>query len=240
VNPTPQRINQPESKEELSWVRASIHARLQPLALPQLSLRKQKTKEKFAESYHRLREGMKLWKYIPGGTPPPLEINWIICSQLVWKGLEVNEADLWEDIPETDPSFLELTSPLENENMPEHVHEALQLTLQTLEPTPEEDPFDLSFLPAHGGNLEENTENAILRGKSLSLNWERKKRRHSSHQRGREIKHKPGGKSPNHNSGVIGPKLGKPQQKNDKTPKGKKKGVGAASRSIFKILMSLG
>jgi uncharacterized protein YkuJ len=100
----PQR--QRASLEEVeAWEKESCRLRL--LGRHNIALRSyEKKKNNLAELEDIKRElanQMKSWVYLKDGDPPDIEVSWIINSQLSWKGKDINEEELWIDLPEVDP-----------------------------------------------------------------------------------------------------------------------------------------
>jgi hypothetical protein len=124
----------------------------------------------------KLLEGInKNWSYVKTTPPPKIELAWIIYSQMGWKAPHINlnsennleEEELWEDLPEIDPieiSLLcqEIENNQEDESAPDIETLIEHETLFCLKGVLEE-------LAIHGIDIREET---------FSKNWIRNKKRH--------------------------------------------------------------
>lgn len=126
--------------------------------------------KKFITTEQRLLEGMKRnWSYVKKSNPTPIEVAWIIYSQIAWKFPDstLEEEELWEDLPEIDPlEIILLCKEIEDE-------QSNQLTPDTLVPAPT--LFGLKNI------LDLLAKKGIdIREEKYSQNWIRKKKRHRS------------------------------------------------------------
>jgi hypothetical protein len=131
------------------------------------SAKKQKTIKNLEEI---LLAGIKNnWTYLKKTPPPPIEIAWIIYSQLGWKSNDPNleEEELWEDLPEIDPiEIILLCQEIEEQAQSSGTSEIESLiSTETL--------FGLKRI------LNELALKGFdIREERFSLNWMRKKKRH--------------------------------------------------------------
>lgn len=145
-------------EEQRLWNNSVLETnRLEYLYKRKLSL---KTKER------ELLNGMRSWIYLKKGRPTKIEIAWIIYSQLGWKGFELDEEELWEDLPETDPiEIMELCQELDN-------HRSLSMESP---PTLIEEETLLSLRIVLNALAEEGVD---IRKLYYSQNWARRGRKH--------------------------------------------------------------
>ena len=141
----------------------------------------EKTKEKMKTIEQSLLEGIeKNWVYMKNSPPPPIELAWIIYSQIGWKGPHHNdslenileEEELWEDLPEIDPmEICLLCQEIENADSEAQEVESL-LDIETL--------FCLRSV------LQELAVQGIdIKEETFSKNWTRNKKRHKANKSGR-------------------------------------------------------
>jgi len=78
---------------------------------------------------------IKTWVYTrPNETTPPLEEAWIIHSQIEWKGSLATAAELWEDMPFTDPAVIQFMLQNNEESLiPLKTLESLQASINKLQ-----------------------------------------------------------------------------------------------------------
>jgi hypothetical protein len=166
------------TSERERWERAVQEKRLAAnhwVACEMEKFRRQKAAE-LRRKEKELRAGiLGKWNYVKKGEdgkptePPDVEIGWIIHTQLAWKGREVEEEELWEDLPETDPT--------EIVTLCEEAKEAEDLGLDA-------DGVIESVVPdekvrVFGKVLEEMASQGIdIRKETFSLNWVRAGKRH--------------------------------------------------------------
>jgi hypothetical protein len=124
-------------------------------------------KENLQKKQRELLKAMKKWVYLKKTRPTRVELAWIIYSQLGWKGYELDEEELWEDLPETDPlEIMELCEAIDKKREigiyiePESViDDETLLSLRTV----------LNDLAAQGVDI---------RKEYFSKNWARKNKKH--------------------------------------------------------------
>jgi len=141
----------------------------------------EKTKERMKTIEQSLLEGIgKNWVYVKNSPPPPIELAWIIYSQIGWKGPHHNESpepileeeELWEDLPEIDPmEICLLCQEIENTD-----HETKEV----------ESLLDIETLFCLRSVLQELTLQGIdIKEETFSKNWARNKKRHKANKSGR-------------------------------------------------------
>jgi hypothetical protein len=150
------------------WERALEEKRLWNNSLVEIHrleyLHKRKVKLREKENY--LNKAMDTWVYLRKGTPPKIELAWIIYSQLGWKGLDLDEEELWEDLPEIDPiEIMELCTEIDN-------HRTLNIEVP---PTLIEEETLLSLRVVLNTLAEEGLD---IRKYHFSQNWARRGKRH--------------------------------------------------------------
>jgi len=125
-----------------------------------------KRKNKLREKEKELLRAMRSWTYLKKTPPPRIELAWIIYSQLGWKGYDIEEEELWEDLPETDPlEIMELCQEIDNHR---------NLGLAAIDTLIEEETL-LSLRVVLNALAEENED---IRKSYFSQNWIRKNKRH--------------------------------------------------------------
>lgn len=138
--------------------------------------KKTKPKIKSLEQY-LLKAITNKWTYVKSSPIPSIELAWIIYSQIGWKSpfqslndpYTLEEEELWEDLPETDP--LEISLLCREILNKEIINE--EDTVESLIPT--ETLFCLKNV------LDELASHGIdIREESFSKNWIRNKKRHRS------------------------------------------------------------
>jgi hypothetical protein len=135
---------------------------LESTYLDMLKKRKERLKSKEIE----LRNAMRSWVYRKKTPPPRIEVAWIIYSQLGWKGYDIDEEELWEDLPETDPlEIMEICEDIDNSN---------SLGIETVEPLIEEETI-LSLRVVLNTLAEEGID---IRKNYFSNNWVRAGKKH--------------------------------------------------------------
>ena len=174
----PQRVRRRPRSEREKWERAVQERRLAAnhwVACELERYRRQRAAE-LRKKEKELRSGIKeKWVYLPKDKdgkslePPDIEVGWIIHTQLAWKGRDLEEEELWEDLPETDPS--------EIVTLCEEAKEAEDLGLNP-------DGVIESVVPDEkvrifGRVLEEMAAQGMdIRKEAFSLNWARAGKRH--------------------------------------------------------------
>ena len=163
----PQNTTTLTPKEELqNWEENTQNQRLKARHIilnKKANSQKTKTEKQTLETQQHLKESIKKWNYLPATEdntikPPNTEIAWMIISQIAWKGTDIEEEELFEDLPETDP-----------------------MQIINLE---KRGPEELSLIPDEKVLLLHNILNELelhgvkIKDKIFSTNWERKGKRH--------------------------------------------------------------
>jgi hypothetical protein len=133
-------------------------------------------KERMKSLEKKLLKGISSnWTYTKDSKPPPIELAWIIYSQIGWKAPHINpasdnsleEEELWEDLPEIDPMEISLLCQEIEQNELDQSQETIDSLIDT----------DTLFCLRRVLN-ELSTHGIDIRNESFSKNWIRKKRRH--------------------------------------------------------------